>query len=118
MIDPIDPTGKGGALAGIALLGFIVLRWVGLRLSKDAVTLKADAADRDSFKRLQARVELLDRRLGEVEHARNHLFGFITKCMAYISRCECDGQDPPTREELQADYTSLIRGLADNFHKE
>lgn len=37
--------------------------------------------------------------------------------MAYISRCECDGVEPPTREELQRDYYDLIQGMTDKFKK-
>ena len=115
MIDDIPSEHKGTAIAGLGLLGIMFLRWIGLRISKDAITLKADAADRDSFDRLQKRVEDLDGRLSEVETARNHLFGFITKCMAYISQCQCDGIEPPTKVELQRDYHSLLNDLASHF---
>ena len=115
MIGGIPPEQKGGAIAGLMLLGLMFLRWIGLRVSKDAITLKADAADRDSFNRLQKRVEDLDGRLSEVEAARNHLFGFITKCMAYISQCQCDNIAPPTKEELQRDYYKLLHDLSDHF---
>jgi hypothetical protein len=115
MFDGISPEQKGSAIAGLSLLGIMFLRWIGLRVSKDAITLKADAADRDSFDRLQKRVEDLDGRLSEVETARNHLFGFITKCMAYISQCRCEDVMPPTKEELQQDYYRLLRDLASHF---
>ncbi len=116
MIDGLPPEQKGGALAGLAMLGFMLLRWIGLRVSKDAITLKADASDRDAFTRLQKRVEELDGRLGELEEARNQMFSFSTKCMAYIAQCQCNGVMPPTRAELQAEYERLIRALADGFH--
>lgn len=117
MLDGLPPEQKAGGISGLALLGFTILRWIGLRVSKDAVTLKADASDRDAFTRLQKRVEDLDERLAEVEAARNHIFGFVTKCMAYISRCECDGVEPPTRKELQRDYYDLIQGMTDKLKK-
>lgn len=118
MFDGIPPEQKGSAIAGLGLLGIMFLRWIGLRVSKDAITLKADAADRDSFNRLQKRVEDLDGRLSEVETARNHLFGFITKCMAYISQCQCEDIMPPTKEELQHDYYKLLHDLAAHFNTE
>lgn len=118
MIDGLPPEQEGGALAGLAILGFVLLRWIGLRVSKDAITLKADASDRDAFSRLQKRVEELDDRLAELEEARNQMFSFSTKCMAYIAQCQCTGVMPPTRTELLAEYERLIRSLANGFHKE
>lgn len=115
MLDGIPPEQKGSAIAGFGLLGIMFLRWIGLRISKDAISLKAHASDRDSFDRLQKRVEELDGRLSEVEAARNHLFGFITKCMAYVSQCQCDNIAPPTKEELQRDYYELLHELSNHF---
>jgi hypothetical protein len=103
MLDGLPPEQKAGGIAGLALLGFTILRWIGLRVSKDAVTLKADASDRDAFTRLQKRVEDLDERLADVEAARNHIFGFVTKCMAYISRCECAAASAAFDAELKTE---------------
>lgn len=115
MIDGLPPETKNGALGGLVLLGIMILRWIGLRASKDAITLKADSSDRDAFDRLQKRVEQMDARIEELESARSHLFGFITKCMAYISQCQCEGINPPTKDELQRDYYALIKELTERF---
>lgn len=117
MIENLTPEGKGGAIAGLIFLGLAILRKIGLRASKDMITLSADAADRDAYARLLKRVEDLDGRLADVELARNQMFGFTTKCMAYIAQCQCEGVAPPTKGELQAEYEKLIRALANGFHK-
>lgn len=117
MLDGLSPEAKGGAIVGLGWLGLALLRKIGLRASKDMITIAADAADRDAFTRLLKRVEDLDGRLADLEVARNQMFGFTTKCMAYIAQCQCEGVAPPTKGELQAEYEKLIRALADGFHK-
>ena len=117
MLENLTPEGKGGAIAGLLFLGLAIMRKIGLRASKDMITLSADAADRDAYARLLKRVEDLDGRLIDLEVARNQMFGFTTKCMAYIAQCQCEGVLPPTKGELQAEYEKLIRALADGFHK-
>lgn len=116
MLENLTPEGKGGAIAGLLFLGLAILRKIGLRASKDMITLSADAADRDAYARLLKRVEELDGRLADVELARNQMFGFTTKCMAYIAQCQCNGVTPPTKTELQVEYEKLILALADGFH--
>ena len=116
MLEHLTPEGKGGAVAGLLFLGLAILRKIGLRASKDMITLSADSADRDAFTRLKTRVEELDGRLGDLEAARNEMFGFVTKCMAYIAQCQCEGVAQPTKGELQGEYEKLIRALADGFH--
>lgn len=107
---------KGGILAGLAVIGLSVLRAIGMRASKDAVTLKGDHSDRDSFNRLMQRVDHLDRRLDELESIRNHLFGFVTKCMTFISRCAaCDTRSQPDREELEKAHEELMLRLDEHF---
>jgi hypothetical protein len=117
VLENLTPEGKGGAIAGLLFLGLAILRKIGLRASKDMITLSADAADRDAYTRLLNRVEELDGRLADVELARNQMFGFTTKCMAYIAQCQCEGVMPPTKSELQEEYQKLIRALADGFKK-
>lgn len=116
MMDGFPPEAKGAAAGGLVLLGLAILRKIGLRASADLVTLSAHSADRDSYTRLIKRVEDLDDRLAHLEAARNQMFGFSTKCMAYIAQCQCAGVAPPTRAELQAEYERLIRALADGYH--
>ena len=107
---------SGGVLAGLALLGLSILRFVGLRASKDAITLKADHSDRDAFDRLIKRVDLLDGRVNELETVRNHLFGFVTKCMAYISQCAaCDYHNETDRQALRNDYSALLEMLNQHY---
>jgi hypothetical protein len=109
---------KGGVWAGLALMGLAILRAIGLRASKDAITIKADGADRDAFNRLMQRVNHLDGRVNELEATRNHLFGFVTQCMAYISQCQCNGTNPPTRADLHRFYQELLVRLNAHFNKE
>lgn len=117
MLENLTPEGKGGAIAGLLFLGLAIMRKIGLRASKDMITLSADAADRDAYARLLKRVEDLDGRLLDLEVARNQMFGFTTKCMAYIAQCQCNDVMPPTKAELQAEYEKLIRALADGFQR-
>lgn len=117
VLPDLPPEAKGGAWVGLGWLGLVLLRKVGLRASKDMITVQADSSDRDAFSRLQKRVAQLDERLGELEAARNYMFGFATKCMAFIAQCQCAGVMPPTKAELQADYEKLIEALAHGFTK-
>ena len=112
MIDGIPPEQKIAGAGGLVLMGIAILRWFGMRASKDVITIKADAADRDAFNRLQKRVNLLDERVIELEAAKSHLFGFIAKTMGYIAQCQCDPQHPPSRDDLQREFAKLIDELA------
>lgn len=116
MFADLPPEAKGGAWVGLGWLGLAILRKIGLRASKDMITIAADSADRDAYSRLIKRVEGLDGRLEDLEAARNQMFGFTTKCMAYIAQCQCAGVSPPTKGELQSEYEKLIRALTDGFH--
>ena len=114
MIESIPDEAKGGAIAGLFLLGIAILRKIGLRASKDMITLQADAADLDSFKRLKTRVEELDGRLRDMEAVRNQLLAFGLKCMTYIAQCQCDdAEGTEARHELRAEYERLIQALAE-----
>lgn len=117
MLEALPPEGRGGAWVGLAWLAVSLLRKVGLRASKDMITLNADAADREAIATLRRRINELDTRLHDLETARNQMFGFTTKCMAYIAQCQCAGVAPPTKGELQAEFEALIRALADGFHR-
>ena len=86
-----------------------------MKASKDAITLKGDSSDRDAFNRLMQRVNQMDGRINELETTRNHLFGFVTQCMAYISQCQCNGINPPTRKDLHAAYQELLTKLNEHF---
>lgn len=98
------------AAAGVGVLGSLLLgaRWFVIRLSRDAVSLQADAADRDAFVRLQQRVAALDERLIDIEVDRRRYFAFIARAMAYIAQCDCTHRSSPTKEELLAEYRLLI----------
>lgn len=117
MIDGLPPETKMAGVGGLLAIALAVLRMLGLRASKDVITLKADSSERDAFDRLQKRIEQMDRRIADLEGDRNHLYGFVTKCMAYVSQCQCKGVPAPTREELQLDYAELIRSLSARFDR-
>ncbi len=110
MIDSLNQViEKGGIWAGISLLALSILRFIGMRASKDVLTLKADAADRDAWDRLVKRVAQLDSRLDELETVRNRLFGFITKCMSYISQCQtCAIKDRTKLVEIEKEYKQMV----------
>lgn len=107
MIEDIPPEKVGGAV-GLAGAGLLLLRWFLLRISRDAITLRADSADRDAFARLTQRVADLDKRLMEVEIDRRRYFAFVAQAMAYIAQCACETKTSPTKEELLAEYRLLI----------
>jgi len=93
----------------LTLIAMAVLRAIGMRASKDALTLKADASERDAYDRLTKRVELLDSRLNELETVRSHLFGFVTKCMAYISQCQaCSFKNADNLAEIEKGYKEMV----------
>ena len=102
---------EAAGVSGIALFGLVFLRWFGLRVSKDAIALKSDASDRASIDSLNRRIEQLDARVNELERSRALALGFVARCMAYISQCDCD-DIIPTKEEIQEDYRRLIDDLA------
>ena len=108
---------KGGIAAGAAIVVLAILRSIGMKASKDAITIKADSSDRDAFNRLMGRVNRLDGRVNQLETMRNHMFGFVTQCMAYISQCQCDGIDPPSRQDLHHAYQELLTKLNAHFNE-
>lgn len=108
MIENLPEPEKVGGAVGLAGAGLMLLRWFLLRISRDAVQLHADSADRDAFARLQQRVADLDKRLVELEVDRRRYFAFIARAMAYIAQCGCANQSSPTKEELLAEYRLLI----------
>lgn len=118
VLDSLSKTVEnGGVWAGAAIIILSILRAFGLRASKDAITLKADGADRDAFNRLMQRVNTLDERVNELEEVRNHLFGFVTKCMGYISLCvACDIHNQTDRHALQEEYQNLLDKLSAHYH--
>ena len=92
----------------------LLMRWFVIRLSRDAVSLRADASDRDAFSRLQQRVADLDARLVDIEVDRRRYFAFIARAMAYIAQCDCGHQSSPTKDELLAEYRLLIEEQRNN----
>lgn len=117
-MDPQTPSpetiaGATGLFAG----GVAFLRWIMLRISKDAITIKADASERDAFTALENRVVLLEKRLVEQEMMRGRLQAFIAKGIAYIAQCHCEDIAIISREELLYEYSRLVEGLNDPPHR-
>ncbi len=111
-MDNLPPEATGGAWAGLLVLGYALIRKFGLYMSRDVTTFKEDKVERSSIDMLQDRVQALDARVNELEQMRYRLFAFSARSMAYITQCQCEGIDPPTREELQRDYADLIESLS------
>jgi hypothetical protein len=96
------------------MLVFLLVRFIWLRVSKDALTLKVDDAQMSTIEMLQSRIESLDSRVTYLEAQNHHLLAFITRTMAHMTRCNT--QDPALsaeRDGLMRDYERIISGHAD-----
>lgn len=111
---------KGGAVAGLLLLGMAILRKIGLKASEDMTTIKADGVERDAMDAMQKRIDKmeeyqnkLEKRIASLEASRNRLFGFITRAMGYVARCSCEGDRATVEKEtLEAEYIELLKDAA------
>ena len=113
MLEEIPPEAKGGAIAGLLLLGLAVVRKLGLKASEDLITLKGDAAERNAIDLMQARMNMMDERIVSLEATRNRMYGFLARCMAFVSRCKCeDERTVMERKILEAEYLELLKDSA------
>ncbi len=113
MLENLPEEAKAGAIGGAVMLCLAILRSVGLRASKDLITVKSDAADLGAMDRMQARIDKMDKRIECLEASRNRLFGFITRSMGYVARCQCSGEHSSTeRELLEKEYLELLKESA------
>lgn len=117
MIEEIPHETKLAGLGGLVILGLAVLRFFGMRASKDLITLKSDQSDRAAIDSMQTRVDLMDERIDELENERLRLVGLIARQMAYITQCQCDVQGL-SKAELLADYAQMIDDLSKHGKKE
>lgn len=96
------------------MLVFLLVRFIWLRVSKDALTLKVDGAQMSTIEMLQKRIESLDARVTFLEAQNHHLLAFITRTMGHMTRCNTE--DPTLsaeRDGLMKDYERILSGHAD-----
>ncbi len=113
MLEGLPEEAKASAVGGLVLLAMGLLRSIGLRASKDLISVKSDAVDLSALSRLQERVEKMDKRIECLESSRNRLFGFITRAMGYVARCQCSSDHASVeREILEKEYLELLKESA------
>ena len=99
----------GGWTAGI-LAGLGAIRFAWLRISKDRISLAADASDLDAMKRLTERVNALDTRLKKEESDKRKIASFLMKVMVVATQCDCEHTEK-ARMELMSEYSALMSEL-------
>lgn len=102
----------GGGLTGIAVVGLSILRVIGLRASKDALTIKEDGAHRDTIGMLQKRINLLDERVAILEVSRNKLVSFASRLLSFLSMCSCVNDDEDKKKEraiLDQEFREILQ---------
>ena len=110
----------GGGVTGLVFFGLSILRAVGLRASKDALTIREDSAQRDTIAMLQTRINQMDKRVAVLEISRNKLFSFSMKMLAFISQCNCTVDDEAkkqTRKELGDEFKTILEEEAEFITK-
>ena len=103
----VDTLLYGGGLTGLILAGLSVIRTIGMRASKDALTLREDGAQRDTITMLQRRIDVMDTRISILEISRNKLFTFSMSALSYIMQCNCS-QDDSRRIELEQEFQKIL----------
>ena len=101
----------GGGLSGLVVLGLSLLRAIGMRVSKDALTITEDNAHRDTIGMLQKRVDLLNERNAVLELSRNKLFAFSMSTLSYISLCYCgadNGMKKRERYNIEKEFQRIL----------